>query len=62
MHNFIRPTITRSRIAFIVLLTTLFGATTMGTRIFYKGPNRGTAVCNLAGNLMYEGVNNQNAF
>ncbi len=34
----------------------------MGTRIFYKGPNRGTAVCNLAGNLMYEGVNNQNAF
>ena len=57
MQTLRRPTTILSRTAFIVLLATLFGATTMGTRIFYKGPNRGTAVCNLAGNFLYEGVN-----
>ena len=57
MQTLRRPTTILSRTAFIVLLATLFGATTMGTRIFYKGPNKGTAVCNFAGNILYEGVN-----
>ena len=57
MQTLPRTTTIRSRAAFIVLLATLFGATTMGTRIFYKGPNRDNAVCNFAGNILYEGVN-----
>ena len=43
MQTLRRPATILSQTAFIVLLATLFGATTMGTRIFYKGPNKGTA-------------------
>ena len=57
MQTLRRPTTILSWTAFIVLLATLFGATNMGNRIFYKGPNKGAAVCNFAGNILYEGVN-----